>query len=468
VTLDGASWLRLDRRPRETLRAAVERALRDAIRDGALRPGVRLPSSRVLAAELGVSRGVTTEAYSQPEAQGFIVSRTKAAPTVAPIARRRAPAEALEPAAKPPRYDFIPTTPDVTLFPLRRWMSTLVDVARTARATAFDYGDPAGERELREVLADHLGRTRGVVADPARIIVLQGAAQGVYLLGRLLAARGARRVAVEDPSLDTQPQRMRAHGLAVAGQRVDSEGLTLDGLRADAVLVTPAHQFPTGAVLSGGRRRALLDWAGRSRALVIEDDYDAEFRYDRQPVRALQGLDPERVAYLGTTSKTLAPALRLGWLVVPAGLADEAVRIKHLLDVCSPPLDQLALARFIRSGDYDRHVRRVRALYRARRDRLLAALGVELPDLDVEGVAAGIHVVLRLPPSVDDRVAASEAERDGVRVVPLSTYQVAPADRGGLVIGYGRIHADALEGAVSALASALRRTSSPRAVRGES
>jgi GntR family transcriptional regulator / MocR family aminotransferase len=454
---DGSSWLRLDRRPHEPLRAAVERTVRDAIRDGALRPGVRLPSSRALAAELGVSRGVTTEAYRQLQAQGFLVSRTKAAPTVARIALRRPSRGPPERAEKPPRHDFIPTTPDVTLFPIRRWTSTLVEVARTASATAFDYGDPSGERELREVLADHLGRTRGVVADPARIIVLQGAAQGVDLLARLLAERGAGRIGVEDPSLDSQPQRLRAHGLEVAGQPVDSEGLTLDGLSADAVLVTPAHQFPTGAVLSGGRRRALLDWADRSRGLVIEDDYDAEFRYDRQPVRALQGLDPERVAYLGTTSKTLAPALRLGWLVVPGELADDAVRIKHLLDVCSPPLDQLALARFVRRGDYDRHVRRVRALYRARRDRLLAALDAELPGLDVEGVAAGMHLLLRLPPGLDDRVAASEAERDGVRVVPLSTYEIAPTAGGGLVIGYGRIHEDALAGAVRALAAALRR-----------
>jgi GntR family transcriptional regulator/MocR family aminotransferase len=348
----------------------------------------------------------------------------------------------------------------VTLFPTRRWLSTLLEVARTAPAAAFDYGDPHGERELREVLADHLGRTRGVVTDPARIVVVQGAAQGIDLVARALAVRGARRVAVEDPSLDSQPQRMRAHGLEVVGQRVDAEGLVVDDLRADAVLVTPAHQFPSGAVLSGGRRRALLEWAGRRRALVLEDDYDAEFRYDRQPGRALQGLDPERVAYLGTTSKTLAPALRLGWLAVPAELADEAVRIKHLLDVCSPPIEQLALARFIAQGDYDRHVRRARAIYRARRDRLIGVLDAQLPGLAVEGVAAGMHVLLRLPAGADDRVVAFEAEREGVRVIPLSTYQLGRSSRGGLVIGYGRIHEAALEPAITALARALRRARS--------
>lgn len=454
---DEASWLQLERRPRETLRAAVERTVREAILAGALRPGVRLPSSRALAGQLGVSRGVVTEAYSQLEAQGFLIVRTKAAPTVARVAASRRARAAVETETRPPRHDFIPTRPDVTLFPTRQWASALHEVVRAAPAAAFDYGDPRGELELRQALADHLGRTRGVVADPARIVVLQGVAQGIDLLGRVLVANGAARVAVEDPCLETQPQRLRAHGLEVVGQRVDSEGLVVENLDAAAVVVTPAHQFPTGAVLSGERRRQLLAWAVDRQALVIEDDYDAEFRYDRQPVRALQGLDPDRVAYLGTTSKSLAPALRLGWLVVPAALADEVVRIKHLLDTCSPALDQLALARLFVRGDYDRHVRRMRAIYRRRRDRLLAALDAELPGSIVEGIAAGLHVLLRLPAGVDDRAVASDAERDGVRVIPLSTLELAPSGRGGLALGYGRIHEDAIESAVAALARAVPR-----------
>jgi GntR family transcriptional regulator/MocR family aminotransferase len=455
VRVDEASWLRIDRRPRETLRVAVERTLREAIVDGALRPGVRLPSSRALAAALGVSRGVTTEAYGQLVAQGFLVSRPRAAPVVADVAPRARETLPAASAPRPPRHDLTPNTPDVTLFPTRRWLSTLVEAARRAPAAALDYGDARGEPELREVLADQLGRTRGVVAEPARILVVQGAAQGIDLLARVLAARGAGRVAVEDPSLDSQPRRFRERGLRAVGRPVDSDGLVVDGLRADAVLVTPAHQFPTGAVLSGRRRRQLLEWARRHSALVIEDDYDAEFRYDREPVRALQGLDPDSVAYLGTASKALAPALRLGWLVVPAKLADEAERVKHLLDVCSPALDQRALARFIARGDYDRHVRRARAIYRRRRDRLLAALAAHLPGLAVEGVAAGMHVLLRLPPGVDDRAVAREAERLGVRVPPLSRFALASTNVGGLVIGYGRIHEDALEPAAATLARAV-------------
>jgi GntR family transcriptional regulator/MocR family aminotransferase len=454
MDFEGARWLRVERRPRETLTAALERTLREAITARALRPGVRLPSSRALAADLGISRGVTSEAYEQLAEQGFLVNRPRAAPVVANVAQPAPAATPPLPTATAPRYDLTPTTPDVRLFPVRRWAAALVHVARTAPLGAYDYGDPRGELELREALADQLGRTRGVVAEPAQIIVVQGAAQGVDLLVRLLAGRGARRIAVEDPSLDSQPQRIQAHGLEAVGQPVDDEGLVVADLDADAVLVTPAHQFPTGAVMSGARRRGLLEWARRQRALVIEDDYDAEFRYDREPVRALQGLDPASVACLGTTSKTLAPALRLGWAVVPPQLAEEAERIKHLLDVCSPALDQRALARFIRSGDYDRHVRRARTTYRRRRDRLLAALATRLPHLAVEGVAAGLHVLVRLPPEIDADAVTARAERAGLRVTSLSRYALS-SNPNGLVIGYGRVHEGALDAAIAELARAV-------------
>ncbi|MEZ5100637.1 MAG: PLP-dependent aminotransferase family protein [Thermoleophilia bacterium] len=249
---------------------------------------------------------------------------------------------------------------------------------------------------------------------------------------------------------------MRALGLDLVGCPVDDDGALPPAVRADAIVATPAHQFPTGAVLSGARRRALLAWAAGCDALVIEDDYDAEFRYDRDGVRALQGLDPERVAYLGTTSKTLAPGLRLGWLVVPDVLADAALRTKRLLDVGSPSLDQLALARLLRSGDLDRHVRRARAAYGARRDALLAALARELPGCPVSGIAAGLHVVLGLPAGQDDaRVAAAALER-GVLVAPLSRYRIAPSPAGGLVLGFGRCHVDAVAPAVRLVAEAIR------------
>ena len=440
----------------ETLRAALERTVRDAIREGALRAGVRLPSSRRLAAHVGVSRGVASDAYAQLEAQGFVAMLPRSTPVVAAVPSPRPRRSRPEPAPREPRFDMTPTTPDVTLFPTRQWLAALNHAARRAPARALDYGDPRGDPGLRETLADQLGRTRGVIADPARIVVVQGAAQGIDLIMRLLAARGARRIAVEDPSLDRQHARIKALGLAVAGCPVDERGIVVDDVAdadADAVIVTPAHQFPTGVVLSGERRRALLAWPG----LVIEDDYDAEFRYDREPVRALQGLAPERVGYLGTASKSLAPALRLGWLVAPEDLAEEAARIKLLLDAGSPRLEQLALQRLIENGDYDHHVRRVRAVYRARRDRLAAALAQHLPELPVQGVAAGVHVLLRLPAGADDARLARAAGRAGVRVEPLSMYALGRGGAPGLVIGYGRVHETAIEPAVAALAAVIRR-----------
>ncbi len=453
---DEASWISLDPRAGETLRAALERTLRDAIRAGALRQGVRLPASRVLARSLGVSRGVVTDAYGQLEAQGFLEIRPRGAPIVAAVpSPPTAPARAERQVARI-RYDFSPTTPDVTTFPVRRWLAAVQKAWRTIDVATLDYRDPRGERVLRETLADHLGRTRGVTAGPDEIVVVQGAAQGTDVLLRVLAARGARRIAVEDPSYPRQHERIRAYGLEVVPRPVDEDGIAVDGLEADAVLVTPSHQFPLGSVLSGNRRRALLAWAEATGGVIVEDDYDSEFRYDREPVRSLQGLAPAHVVHVGTVSKTLAPALRLGWLVLPGWLTEEVAQVKRLADLFSPPLDQLTFAELIRGGEYDRHLRRVRAVYRRRRDRLLAALATNLPALTVQGIAAGMHVVLWLPAGLPDADLARDAERAGVRVAPLSEFRIRRARRGGLVLGYGRIHESAVEPAVRALAAVVR------------
>src|SRR5919202_907483 len=330
---DEASWLRLEPAPGETLRAALERTLRAAIRERSLRTGARLPSSRRLAAQVGVSRGVASDVYAQLEAQGFVVMRPRSAPVVAATAPKIAQSSRWASADSwQPRYDLTPTTPNVTLVPLRQWLPALQHPAARAPARVLDYGDQRGDAGLRETIADHLGRTRGVVAEPGQIILVQGTAQALHILLRVLARRGQRRVAIEDPSLDGQHDRIEALGMQIVGCAVDDEGIAVEGVKADAALVTPAHQFPTGVVLSGGRRRALLSWSRERERLVIEDDYDAEFRYDREPVRALQGLDPERVAYAGTVSKTLAPALRhprRAAVAVPARARD--VRPRHRL-----------------------------------------------------------------------------------------------------------------------------------------
>lgn len=457
MAYDETSWLRLEPGPGETLRGALERTLREAILSGALRSGVRLPPSRTLAAQFGVSRGVVTDAYEQLAAQGLLITRPRAATLVASIERtkgRRHP----ERDSPPPvvRHDFTPTSPDVALFPMRRWLGAMQSVARQAPVSALGYGEPQGELPLREALADHLGRTRGVIADPEQLVVVQGTAQGIELILRVLVARGASRFAVEDPSHTSQHERVRSLGFALHPQPVDDKGLIVSDLEADAVLVTPAHQFPTGCVLSAGRRRELLGWSRLTGGLIIEDDYDSEFRYDREPVRALQGLAPENVVQIGTVSKTLAPALRLGWLVVPASMVDEARAAKRLLDDFSPALDQLTLAKFLDRGDYDRHVRRARKVYRSRRDRLIGVLQDALPDLTIEGIAAGVHLLLRLPEGVDDRVVSAAALDRGIAVPSLSTYQLESRGVGGLVIGYGSIPDSALERAAGALVDVLR------------
>jgi GntR family transcriptional regulator/MocR family aminotransferase len=453
---DETRWWSLERGSGETLRGALERTLRKAIVDGALRAGVALPSSRALAQELGVSRGVVTDAYDQLASQGFLTVRARSAPVVAPLIASTVPATPRPPADRPPLYDLSPTTPDVNLFPLTRWLATTQRVARESGHLMLDYRESQGEPALRRALADHLGRTRGVIVDPDHLIVTQGTAQSVDVLLRVLRARGARRLAVENPSHARQQERVIAAGLSLVAQPIDAGGIVVGDLDTDAVLVTPAHQFPTGLVMSADRRRALLGWARNRRALVIEDDYDAEFRYDQEPVRALQGLAPDLVVQMGTVSKTLAPALRLGWLTAPPDLLEQATIQKCLIDDFSPALNQLALAEFLRSGDYDRHVRRARRVYRARRDRLLDALADELPELPVTGVAAGVHVLLQLPPDVDDVAVAAKAWEARLLIPPLSDfYADAPLARG-LVIGYGRLHESAVEPAVKALAAAVR------------
>jgi GntR family transcriptional regulator/MocR family aminotransferase len=380
VSSDDMPWCRFERKPDETLRGALERTLRDAILSGVLRPGVRLPASRRLAEDLGVSRGVVTDAYGQLIAQGFLLTLGRTAPVTASVAPPPKHDERPHGDGVRVRYDLAPTTPDVSLFRVRRWLTTALKAGQGVAAASLDYRDPGGELALREELADHLGRTRGVIADPAQIVITHGTAQGIDLLLRILRTRRLLRVAVEDPSHTGQQVRIGAAGLTLVPQNVDSDGLLVDGLRADAVVLTPAHQFPTGAVLSEARRHRLLAWADAANAVIVEDDYDAEFRYDREPVRALQGLAPDRVIQLGTVSKTLAPALRLGWMVVPPELLEDVLHQKAVVDEFTPTLDQLTLAAYLRSGEYDRHVRKARAVYRARRDRLMEELARSLPD----------------------------------------------------------------------------------------
>jgi GntR family transcriptional regulator / MocR family aminotransferase len=442
----------LDRKDRRPLRVQLEEQLRDGVRSGRLHAGTALPSTRALAVELGVARGVVVEAYRQLVAEGFLVARRGSATRVARVAPAAAPAPALAARLAPVRFDLRPESADRGAFPRRAWLAASRRALAGAPDADLGYGSWAGAPALRAVLAAYLGRARGVVAEPDNIVVTAGITQAIALLARLLRARGARRVVVEEPGFWPHRTILQRAGLELALVEVDGGGLRTAALpAAAAVLVTPAHQMPTGAVLAPERRAALLDWATAHDALVIEDDYDGEYRYDREPLGALQGLGAGRVAYLGSTSKTLAPALRLGWMVLPGALAGAIADERGWADGGSPALDQLALASFIDRGELDRHLRRMRLRYRRRRDRLVAAINEQLPGNEVGGAAAGLHVTVALAPDTDVDAVLARASEHGVGV-----FATAHAGRPLLLVGYANIAEEAIEPAVRALAAAVR------------
>jgi GntR family transcriptional regulator/MocR family aminotransferase len=438
------------------LRRNLRSALRDAIQDGRLTAGTRLPSSRRLAADLEVSRGVVADTYDQLAAEGYLTVAERQAPIVAAVA---APAPTVVATERPTwPLDFLATTPDVELFPRRRWMRALERAMRTAPNAAFDYGDHRGRHELRVALREYLGRVRGVRIDPERIVITQGFTQALDLLCRVLRERGATTITFETPSQPNPWATVAAAGLRLEAAPVDHHGLVTEalvGASGDAVIVGPAHQFPTGSVMAPKRRAELVAWAGRRDRLIIEDDYDAEFRYDRQGIGAIQGLDPNRVVHLGTVSKTLAPGIRLGWMSLPADLVDEVRTAKSVVDSGSPALEQLAMADFIASGDYDRHVARARQVYRRRRDVMVDSVGRRLPSLRLDGAAAGLHLLLRLPDGIDDLAIARDAAERGVRVEPLSPMSLVGGPERGLVLGYSRLAAERIDGAIAMLAEVL-------------
>ncbi len=447
----------LDRRGPLPLHHQLEQGLREAVRGGRLASGTALPSSRALAAQLGVSRGIVVEAYDQLVAEGYLDARPGGTTSVARAAvatRPRAP----RPDVPAMEIDLRPGRPDLDEFPRRAWLRSLRRVVETAPSERFGYLDGHGVPELRTALAAYLDRARGTAIDPDDVIITNGFGQGVALIASALGGLGAKRMAVEDPSLDDAQAVIRASGLELVGVPVDGSGLIvemLDDARVDAVVVTAAHQYPTGAVLPPERRAALVAWAARRDGYVIEDDYDAEFRFDRQPVGAIQGLDPDRVIYAGSASKVLAPGLRLGWLAVPSRLRDALILAKKTADQGSPAIDQLAFADLIERGELDHHLRRVRPIYRERRDALLEALERHLPRLRPVGASAGLHVLAWLPDDIDEERALESAGRRGIALSGLAAHRVSLGGAGGLILGYGRLRASAAGEAVQKLATAL-------------
>jgi GntR family transcriptional regulator/MocR family aminotransferase len=440
------------------LRRGLTDALREAVRCGRLAPGTRLPSSRSFAADLGIARNTVAEAYADLVAEGWLTARQGSGTRVAERAvvppadaapRRRAPGR--------PRYDLIPGTPDLAAFPRAEWLKAARRALAAAPFDALGYGDPRGRPELRTALAGYLARARGVRTDPETVVITAGFGHALRVLGTVLRARGARTVAVESYGLDAHRDLLSAAGLATTALPYDDLGTDTSAPGdAGAVLLTPAHQFPMGTPLHPDRRTAVVAWARRTDGLVLEDDYDGEFRYDRQPVGALQGLDPDRVVYLGTASKSLAPGLRLGWMVLPPSLVEEVTSAKGRSDTVGV-LDQLTLAEFVTSGAYDRHVRASRLRYRRRRDALTAAVAARAPEVRVTGIAAGLHAVLRLPPGTEEPVVRAAAWQ-GLALHGLACHRhpEATADPlDALVVGYGTPPDSAWAGALEALCRVL-------------
>jgi len=448
--------------PDKPRRIQLEAGLREAIRVGRLLPDTRLPSSRALAGELGVSRRLVVEAYEQLAAEGYVLARRGSGTRVAP----RAQAAGIEGALADPEpmptpvagIDLFPGAPDLSLFPRRAWGRALRRALAELPDARLNYGEFAGTTELRVALAEHLGRVRAAAAEPDRVVVTAGYQQGLRVFCQLVRARGGRRIAVEDPGYPVAGWTIEAERLEVVPVPIDDDGIDVAALAAtapDAVVVTPAHALPLGAVLEPSRRRRLVAWARERGALVMEDDYDAELRYDRGPAGSLQGLGPDVVVLAGTASKTLAPALRLGWLLLPADLVPIAVTARTMADGGGPRIDEWALADLISSGAFDRHVRSARQRYRAKRTILLDALATALPGARVRGIAAGLHVVLELPNGVVEDSVIAAAEQTGVHAHGLSTFTRTHAHPPSLVLGYGLPSERELRQAVGAIAAAV-------------
>ncbi|MDX3228030.1 PLP-dependent aminotransferase family protein [Streptomyces sp. ME19-01-6] len=458
----------------------LARRLRAAIDDGRLPVGSRLPATRVLAGELRVSRGVVTEAYRRLTEDGHVAGRGRGGTVVvaAPVAAPPTPPTREPPGVRPPvgalfaappgadvfdtmraapaRIDLSPGLPDLASFPRTAWLRAERSVLTGLSAADLGYGDPRGTPALRLAVANWLARNRGIRADPADVLVVAGTAQALGLIGQVLRADGIHQVAVEDPGSLGARQHLRHCALGTPPVPVDSEGVRVDALRATgspAVLLTPAHQFPTGVVLGGERRRELMRWAGEG-GLIVEDDYDAEHRYDRPPAPALRSMLADDVCYAGSVSKLLAPALRVGWVLAPPKYRDALVAAKRYADLGNAALPQLALARLMESGELERHLRRLRRRHRRRRDAMIGAIRAQLPGAVVHGAAAGLHLLVTFDGDFSDTDLAAAALTHGVKTQPLSWHSSRPGPPG-LVLGYAASTPTDIAEGIALIAEAL-------------
>lgn len=468
-----ATSLHLTIDPSRPRARALEAALREAIRAGRLGTGTLLPSTRALADDLGLARSTVVEVYSQLQAEGYLVSRRGAGTWVADL-----PPAAIrisitgKPARERVSFDFDPGLPDLTAFPRAAWARAVRRGLRRAPASSLGFGDPLGRADLRDALASYLARARGVLADPSLTVICAGTNHALSLLGRVLHSRGIRRIAIEDPGLPLHRKVIANTGLEIVPLPVDEQGARtdlLDQLDVNAVVLAPAHHFPLGVQLRPARRTAAIAWARANSAVIVEDDYDAELRYDRAPIGALQPLDPDRVIYLGTASKTLAPGLRLGWMVIPPTLVEPIANLRALEDMQTAATEQIAFSELLGCGDFERHLRRMRLHYRKRRDRFSELLAERAPHAHVAGISAGLRVLLELPPGCPSSTAI--AQRALARAISL--YPIARCYHSGripdraadaLVLGYAALPEHDFERGIAALGDLLAEELRPKSL----
>jgi GntR family transcriptional regulator/MocR family aminotransferase len=472
----------LDRRFARPLHRQLYDGYRQAMLDGRLRPGQRLPSTRSLAQDLGISRVPVVMAFEQLVAEGYLESRVGAGSFVSALLPDPAPARSGRRHARRPGPRRLPATrlearsgpwldlrgpfrvghPALDDFPADLWARLVARHARRLTRRSMAYDDPMGLPGLREALALHLGTTRSVTCSPEQIMIVSGSQQALLLAAHALLAPGDA-VWLEEPGYGGARDALQLAGARIVPVPVDREGLDVGaGIArepdAKAAYVTPSHQYPLGMIMSAPRRLRLLAWARRRGAWLIEDDYDSEYRYDGQPLASLHHLDTDaRVIYVGTFSKILFPALRVGYLVIPRDLVGRFRRFRAAMDVFPAPLYQSVLAELIREGHFARHLRRMRGIYAERRCALESALAHELGDgVRVVGEHAGMHLVAMLPPDARDRDIAVHAARRGISVIPLSTCYVGRRVESGLMLGYGSSRLTEIPDAVRRLKSAVR------------
>jgi GntR family transcriptional regulator / MocR family aminotransferase len=466
--------------------------VRRSILDGRLRSGLRLPSTRLLAEELGVSRNITVLAFEQLVAEGYLESKTGAGTTVAktmpdeillvgrrtgqqkqfpnrnPLSKRgqriagmTTLARGLAPAARLAPFQYgLPALDDL---PLETWGRLVARHFRRATKELLAHGDSAGYEPLREAIASYVGVVRGVRCHPRQVIVVNGSQQAIDLAARVLLDPGDR-AAVENPGYLGARSALQAAGIHLVPVAVDEDGLSVEALKRKAtsaklVYVTPSHQFPVGVVLSLARRLELLDWAARKGVWIFEDDYDSEYRYESRPIPSLQGLDEQgRVIYVGTLSKVLFPSIRFGYVIVPEDVVHAFVAARALTDISSPLIEQAALADFITEGHLASHIRRMRALYLERRDAMKEAIEKESNGmLQVQDTQAGMHFVAWLPEGADDARVSQEAAKVGLHVMPVSAFALTKLPRAGLLLGFAGFPKAVIRKGIRELGGVVRR-----------